>query len=157
MAQKYKLIYCAVIDDEKHAGMIKIGDAEFVPTKPLDQYVPNESALEKAALARIKGWSGTAAAGARLLYCETLIRYNEKTQNNETYRDKEVHKVLIQAGFYPTTFELDTDSGTEWFPVELDTVKAAVKATKEITNKLESEKKPVKKTTAKKTTKKTTK
>lgn len=144
MAQKYKLIYCAVIDDEKHAGMIKIGDAEFVPTKPLDQYVPNESALEKAALARIKGWSGTAAAGAKLLYCETLIRYNEKTQNNETYRDKEVHKVLIQAGFYSTTFELDTDSGTEWFPVELDTVKAAIKATKEYRDYLDTSELPEK-------------
>lgn len=144
MAQKYKLIYCAVIDDEKHAGMIKVGDAEFVPTKPLDQYVPNESALEKAALARIKGWSGTAAAGARLLYCETLIRYNEKTQNNETYRDKEVHKVLIQAGFYSMTFELDTDSGTEWFPVELDTVKAAIKATKEYRDYLDTSELPEK-------------
>ena len=131
MAQKYKLIYCAVINDDKHTGKIKIGDAEFIPTKPLDQYASNEDALQKAALQRIKNWSGTACAGAQLIYCETLIRYNDKTQNNETYRDKEVHRVLIQAGFYPTTFEMDTDSGTEWFPVDLNTIKAAIKATKE--------------------------
>jgi hypothetical protein len=53
MAQKYRLIYCAVIDDDKHAGMIKIGDTEFIPTKPVHTYEANEDALQKAAEARI--------------------------------------------------------------------------------------------------------
>lgn len=73
MAQKYRLIYCAVIDDDKHAGMLKIGDTEFVPSKPVNTYIPNEDGLKKEAEARIRAWSGTAAAGAKLVYCEALI------------------------------------------------------------------------------------
>ena len=112
MAQKYKLIYCARINDDKHHGMLKVGDTEFTPTKPVNSYTPDESALQHEANARIRSWSGTAAAGAELVYCEALIRYNENTQNNETYRDSEIHSVLQQAGFPKIDFDSTNDSGS---------------------------------------------
>lgn len=144
MAQKYRLIYCAVIDDDKHAGMIKIGDAEFIPTKPVHTYEANEDALQKAAEARIKAWSGTAAAGAKLIYCEALIRYNSVVQNYETYRDSSVHTVLQHSGFPKVDFDSENDSGKEWFTVDLETVKAAIKATKEHRDYLDTSELPKK-------------
>ena len=144
MAQKYRLIYCAVIDDDKHAGMIKIGDTEFIPTKPVNTYVPNEAALQKEADARIRAWSGTAAAGAKLIYCEALIRYNDMVQNYETYRDSSVHTVLQHSGFPKVDFDSENDSGREWFTVDLETVKAAIKATKEYRDYLDTSELPQK-------------
>lgn len=142
MAQKYKLIYCAIIPDEKHTGMIKIGDTDFVPAKPVNTYLPNEEVLKKEAEARIRGWSGTAAAGAQLVYCEALIRYNSKTENYETYRDGEIHTVLQHAGFPKVDFDSALDSGCEWFKVDLDTVRAAIKATKEYRDYLDTSELP---------------
>lgn len=131
MAQKYKLLYCARINDEKHEGLLKVGDTEFVPTKDLSLYQPNDVELQKAAKARIKGWSGTAAAGAELVYCEALIRYNPKSRNKETFVDKDVHRVLRNSGNPSITFDSDLDSGREWYKVLLPVVKAAIKACQE--------------------------
>lgn len=142
MAQKYKVLYCAVINDEKHKGMFKVGDADFVATKPLHTYIPNEDALKNASEERIKEWSGISAAGAELLYCEALVRYNEKTENYETYRDYEVHTVLQHAGFPRVDFDSKLDSGKEWFAVDLNTVKAAIKATKEYRDYLDTSELP---------------
>lgn len=144
MAQKYRLIYCAVIDDDKHAGMLKIGDTEFVPNKPVNTYIPNEDGLKKEAEARIRAWSGTAAAGAKLVYCEALIRYNDMVQNYETYRDSSVHTVLQHSGFPKVDFDSENDSGREWFTVDLETVKAAIKATKEYRDYLDTSELPQK-------------
>lgn len=144
MAQKYKLIYCARINDDKHGGMLKVGDTEFTPTKPVSTYLPDELELQKAAQLRIQDWSGTAAAGAELVYCEALIRYNSNTQNYETYRDTDVHSVLQQAGFPKVDFDSANDRGREWFMVDLDTVKAAIKATKEFRTYLDTSELPQK-------------
>ena len=144
MAQKYKLVYCARIDDDRHKGMLKVGDTEFTPTKQLSLYAPNDPVLQSEAESRIRSWSGTAAAGAELVYCEALIRYNNDTQNNETYRDNEVHAVLQQAGFPKVDFDSANDSGREWFLVDLDTVKAAIRATKEFRTYLDTSELPVK-------------
>ena len=144
MAQKYKLIYCAKIDDDKHEGMLKIGDTDFTATKPLNQYMPNEESLQKEALERIKGWSGTASVGAQLVYCEALVRYNNSTENYETYRDGEVHTVLQHAGFPKVDFDSALDRGREWFKVDLNTVKVAIKATKEYRDYLDTSELPEK-------------
>lgn len=144
MAQKYKLIYCARINDDKHAGMLKIGDTEFTPTKPIHTYMPDEVSLKKEAEARICGWSGTANVGAELVYCEALIRYNDKTENYETYRDNEVHTVLQHSGFPKVDFDSALDRGREWFKVDINTVKAAIKATKEYRDYLDTSELPQK-------------
>lgn len=142
MAQKYKLIYCARINDEKHSGMLKIGDTEFTPAKPIHTYMPDEAPLKKEAEARIRGWSGTATVGAELVYCEALIRYNDKTENYETYRDNEVHTVLQHSGFPRVDFDSALDNGREWFKVDINTVKAAIKATKEYRDYLDTSELP---------------
>lgn len=142
MAQKYKLLYCARINDDKHEGLLKVGDTDFVPTKSITAYQPNEDALKKEAEARIKDWSGTAAAGAELVYCEALIRYNPQTQNHETYRDNSVHTVLQHAGYFKIEFDSALDSGKEWFKVDLNTVIAAIKATKEFRDYLDTSELP---------------
>lgn len=144
MAQKYKLIYIAKINDDKHDGMLKIGDTEFVATKPINTYLPNEDVLKKEAEARIRSWSGTAAAGAELVYCEALIRFNTKTQNYETYRDSEVHTVLQHSGYAKQDFDSALDSGREWFKVDIPTVLAAIKATKEYRDYLDTSELPEK-------------
>ena len=144
MAQKYKLLYIAKIDDDKHQGMLKIGDTEFVATKPINTYLPNEDILKKEAEARIRGWSGCAAAGAELVYCEALIRYNKNTQNYETYRDSEVHTVLQHCGYPKVEFDASLDSGREWFKVDVPTVLAAIKATKEYRDYLDTSELPEK-------------
>lgn len=138
----YKLLYCAKINDDKHAGMLKVGDTDFVATKLIASYQPNDPELVKAAQARIAGWSGTAAAGAELVYCEALIRYNPQTQNHESYRDGSVHKVLQHAGFPKVDFDSALDNGTEWFKVDLATVQAAIKATKEFRDYLDTSELP---------------
>jgi hypothetical protein len=138
----YKLLYCAKIDDDKHAGMLKIGDTDFWATKPLNEYQPNDSVLEDAAKARIRQWSGTAAAGAELVYCEALVRYNSQTKQYEDYRDGKVHTVLQHAGFPKIDFDSALDSGKEWFKVDLPTVCAAVKATKEYRDYLDTSELP---------------
>ena len=117
MAQKYKLVYCAKTDDDRHKGMLKVGDTEFTPTKQLSLYTPNDPVLQREAESRIRSWSGTAAAGAELVYCEALIRYNENTQNSETYRDSEVHAVLQQAGFPKVDFDSAIDPTAHGVPV----------------------------------------
>lgn len=140
----YKLIYCAIIDDPKHQNMIKVGDTDFTPTKKLTAYDPNDLELQKAADSRIKGWSGTAAAGAKRIWCDILIRFNENTGNYEDFRDGEVHKVLQNAGFPKVEFDSSLDSGREWFEVDLETVKAATKAAKEYRDYLTASEMPVK-------------
>ena len=141
---KYKLIYCAKIDDDKHSGKLKVGDTDFEATKPLKDYEPNEKPLQAAANDRIRQWSGTAAAGAELVYCEALVRYNKQTEQYEDYRDKKVHAVLQNAGFPKIEFNSDNDSGTEWFEVDLATVQAAIKATKEYRDYLDTSELPQK-------------
>lgn len=127
----YKVIYCAIIEDEKHAGLIKIGDTDYQPTKALTSYAANDPELVKTAEKRIAEWSGTAAAGAICIYCDILLRFNNVTQNHETYRDYEIHSLVQSVGGYRVDFDSKLDSGREWFKTDLETVVAAIKATKE--------------------------
>lgn len=128
---KFWVIYLAKIDDDKHAGMYKIGDTEFTPSRPVTSYLPNDEELRKAAMARIKGWNGTLAGGAQLEYCDILTRFNETQQMQDTYRDHEVHHILQRLGYPSVDFDSTLDSGREWFKVDLETVKVSIKATKE--------------------------
>lgn len=138
----YTLLYCAEINDEKHKDMLKVGETTFNATQELENYTPNHEVLAKAAKDRIKGWSGTAAAGAKLVYSEALIRYNPDTKNKESFGDKVVHRVLNNAGFPKQTFDEANDSGKEWFKVNIETVKAAIKAAKEYRDYLDSSEVP---------------
>lgn len=126
----YKVLYCAIIDDDKHNGLIKIGDTEFTPIKAITSYSANDDALQKAAEKRIREWSGTAVAGAQLIYCDLLLKYNEVSCNYETFRDYEVHTLVQSVGGYRVDFDSKLDSGKEWFKTDLETVIAAVNATK---------------------------
>ena len=142
MPQKYRVLYCAKISDEKHAEMLKIGDTEFLPTKVINTYQPNEDELVIAAKARIRSWSGTAASGAELVYCAPLVRYNPTTNNYESFRDSNIHTVLQHAGFPRTDFDSDLDSGREWYKVDLPTVKAAINAAMEYRDYLDTSELP---------------
>ncbi|MDO5343210.1 MAG: DEAD/DEAH box helicase family protein, partial [Bacteroidia bacterium] len=127
----YKVVYCAVIDDDKHSGLIKIGDTDFVPNHAVTSYTANAPDLRNAAEERIREWSGTAAAGAQLIYCELLLRYNQVSCNYETFRDHEIHSLVQSVGGYRIDFDSSLDSGKEWFKTDLETVVAAIKAKKE--------------------------
>lgn len=127
----YKVVYCAVIKDEKHEGLIKIGDTDFQPNKALTSFMPNDSELLKAAEKRIAEWSGTAAAGAECIYCDILLRYNALTENYETFRDYDIHSLVQSVGGYQISFDSKLDSGREWFKTDLATVIAAINAAKD--------------------------
>ena len=127
----YKVVYCAIIDDEKHSGLIKIGDTDFIPVKAVTSYAANDPELKRAAERRICDWNGTAAAGAQLIYCDLLLRYNDISCNYETFRDHEIHALVQSVGGYKVEFDSSLDSGKEWFKTDLETVVAAVKAKKE--------------------------
>lgn len=127
----YKVIYCAEIKDEKHKGLLKIGDTDFTPTRAISSYAPNDPELCKAADSRIKEWNGTGAGGAVRVYCDVLLRYNAISENNETFRDHEVHAIIQSVGGRQIIFDSKLDSGREWFETDLGTVIAAIKAARE--------------------------
>ena len=57
-AFKYKVLYVFEIRDEKHKGLVKIGDATISTDKTIDELTPNSRELNQAAKARIKQyWS----------------------------------------------------------------------------------------------------
>lgn len=130
MPQTYKLLYCAR-NELLHPGMLKVGEASFSPDRRLDTYEPNDDILAAAAKNRIRQWSGTIAASTELVYCESLVVFNENVQNYESISDNNVHRVLQNAGFPRVEFDSAEDSGREWFQIDLETVKAATKAAKE--------------------------
>lgn len=70
---QYKLIYVYSIDDAAHAGYLKIGEATVDSDFPPENLPPNCSALNKAAHARIKQETCTAAVEYQLEYTEVAI------------------------------------------------------------------------------------
>ncbi len=119
-----KLLYVMEIQDAKHRGCVKVGDASLIEGDPMNM-PPNCKALNDAAKKRINQYTKTAATDYRLLYTELLIFFaNGQVQG---LRDYQVHDVLKRSGIKQPDF---AGQGKEWYCCDAQTVANAIKAAK---------------------------
>ena len=125
-----RVIYVFKIDDEKHKGLVKIGDTTINIKKSIDSLFPNCQELNQAALKRIKSYTNTAAISTKLLHTELAIK-SEQTDNGillKAFRDYEVHNVLENSNIKKVKF--DESTGREWFEIDKKTAIEAIQAVK---------------------------
>lgn len=139
---KYKLIYIFRINDKKHSGCLKIGDATVHTKKNYTQLVPNCSELNYAARKRIDEYTATAGIKYELLYTEIAVYKVDKPNHKKyskilAFRDYQVHNVLKRSGIKKKNFETNAN---EWFICNLTTAIDAIKAVKENKTALTSSK-----------------
>lgn len=130
-AFEYKVIYVFSIEDEKHKGLVKIGDATLKTDVTIDVLSPNCRELNQAAIARIKAYTNTAGITPKLLHTELAVRtVKEKngTTSLKAFRDHEVQAVLKNSGY--DNIQIGDTTGKEWFDVDVETAKKAVDAVK---------------------------
>jgi len=115
----YGVIYIYSIPDEKHKGRLKIGSAT------INSRDPKKDEIEASARSRIDRQTKTADVQYVLEHAELAI-----TNDKNHFSDTEVHNVLISSGF-PRKAENTKNNHSEWFEIDLATVKNAINATKE--------------------------
>ncbi|MBR1713797.1 MAG: Eco57I restriction-modification methylase domain-containing protein [Treponema sp.] len=128
----YKLIYVFAIPDDAHAGSVKVGDTKLDTDLTSDRLQPNCKELNQAALERIRSYTKTAAVDVTLLHTELAIRTIQKKDgswNTESFRDYDVHRVLLNSGIKKKTFG-DKKLGQEWFCCDDVTAIKAITAVK---------------------------
>lgn len=124
---KLKLIYIFRINDDSHAGCLKIGEATSDDFE-IFGLAPNSKGLNEAARKRINSYTQTAGVKYDLLHTELAV-FNEKG-SIKSFSDAEVHKVLSNSGVKKKVFDTE-NKANEWFVSDLETVKRAIKAVKE--------------------------
>ena len=130
-AFNYKVIYAFTVDDEKHSGLIKIGDATLHTDLSIDKLTPNSRELNQASLKRIKEYTNTVGVTVNLLHTELAIKENRKKDGTielKAFRDHEVHRVLENSGIKKA--KLDGSTGKEWYKIDKSTVLEAINAVK---------------------------
>ena len=128
----YKLIYVFAIADDAHAGSVKVGDTKLDTDLTQDRLQPNCRELNQAALERIRTYTKTAAVTVNLLHTELAIRTIQKKDGNwntESFRDYDVHRVLLNSGIKKKTFN-NEKLGNEWFCCDDVTAIKAITAVK---------------------------
>lgn len=135
-AFEYKLIYIFRINDARHKGLVKIGDAS-VDAKDWQNLSPNCTILNDAARKRIDGYTRTAGIKYDLLYTEVAVY---KNVNNElkAFRDYDVGAVLTASGIKKKHFDDIKGKPLEWYETDLETAKNAIKAVKSNRHSLSS-------------------
>ena len=127
----YKVIYVFEIQDEKHKGLIKIGDATLKTTSPIDSLNPNCKELNQAAKTRINSYTSTAGVSYVLLHTELAIKEIHKKNGSiqlKAFRDHDVHRVLENSGIHKV--KIDDTTGREWFKIDKSTAIEAINAVK---------------------------
>jgi superfamily II DNA or RNA helicase len=129
---EYKLIYIFRINDEKHKGLLKIGDATIKTDESIDRLPPDCKLLNQAAKDRIKQYTNTAGVTTELLHTELAIHtIKDKVTGQPTlkaFRDHHVHSVLVNSGIPKHTLKGSTSK--EWFEIDLETALKAIDAVK---------------------------
>ena len=125
------LIYVFRIDDERHAGCVKVGMTSLGDDDDIDVFSlkPQAECLNAAARKRIQLYTGTAAVPYVLLYTEITSYITKKGIGY--FEDHDVHKVLIRSGIKRKVFDEADHMGREWFETSVETVKHAIKAVKD--------------------------
>lgn len=133
---KYTVIYVFSIDDERHRGLLKIGETTIDSGRMPDQLSPNCKILNDAARSRISQYTKTAGIKFDLQHTELGISYKLNENNKPTIvdaiSDRDVHDVLKNSNIKNIKKENKNDQywGDEWFEVDLETVKKAIDAAK---------------------------
>ena len=128
----YKLIYVFAIADNAHEGSVKIGDTKLDTDLTPDRLQPNCRELNQAAIARINSYTKTAGVTVTLIHTELAIRTIQKKDgswNTESFRDYDVHRVLLNSGIKKKTFDGEK-LGNEWFCCDSITAIKAITAVK---------------------------
>ena len=123
---KYKLIYVFSMPYDTHKGLLKIGEATLTTDTKPEYLTPNCRELNQAAIARIKGYTATASVNFKLEYTELAVL--QKDGYTFTFKDKDVHKVLMNSGVHKV--QPNGAAGEEWFETTLDVAVNAIKAVK---------------------------
>lgn len=124
----YKLIYVFRINDDKHNGLLKVGEATCSTTKSPKDLLPNCKELNSAAKKRINQYTNTAVIDYDLLYTELAMKINEKGKV-VAFSDHDVHKVFERSNIKKHIFDSE-HKANEWFKTNLETVKNAICAVK---------------------------
>lgn len=122
----YKLIYVFSMPYETHKGMLKVGEATLKTDIIPNELVPNCHTLNQAAKARIDSYTKTASMSYKLEYTELALK--TEFGYSFTFKDKDVHKVLMNSGVHKV--QPNGATGEEWFATDIETVKAAIKSVK---------------------------
>lgn len=123
----YKLIYVFAIADDAHSDCLKIGDTTLDTDLNFEQLTARCGELNKAANKRIAQYTKTAAVTTQLLHTELAIR--NIGGNKRSFRDYDVHRVLMNSGFKRKEFP-NKKLGKEWFVCDLETAIRAIDAVK---------------------------
>lgn len=127
----YKLIYVFRINDNKHNGIVKIGDATIHYEEDMKDLKDNCDILNKSAKNRIDKYTKTAGISYELLYTTLAI-----TNNGQAFRDYKVHELLKRSGIEKKF--LNNNNRNEWFEIDLETAKKAIDAVKQGKSSLNS-------------------
>jgi len=130
-AFNFKVIYAFTVNDEKHKGLIKIGDATLHTGSSIDNLSPNTRELNQAALTRIKSYTNTVGVIPNLLHTELAIKEVHAKDGSiilKAFRDYDVHKVLENSGIKKA--KIDGSTGREWYRIKKETAIEAIQAVK---------------------------
>lgn len=130
-AFNFKVIYAFTVNDEKHKGLIKIGDATLHTGSSIDNLSPNTRELNQAALTRIKSYTNTVGVTPNLLHTELAIKEVHAKDGSiilKAFRDHDVHKVLENSGIKKA--KIDGSTGREWYRIKKETAIEAIQAVK---------------------------
>lgn len=123
---KYKLIYVFSMPYDTHKGLLKVGEATLTTNIKPEYLTPNCHELNQAAISRIKGYTATASVNFKLEYTELAVL--QKDGYTFAFKDKDVHKVLMNSGIHKV--QPNGATGEEWFAATLDVAIHAIKAVK---------------------------
>lgn len=131
LTSKYNLIYVYSVPLETHRGLLKIGQTHFSSDKSIEELEKNYKLLSSFANKRISDQTNTAGIEFKLEHVELAIKKVKKNSQEyylQSFSDKDIHNVLYKSGYRKT--KINGTKATEWFQIDLASVKDAITAYK---------------------------
>lgn len=127
--ESYKIIYVLQANSEIHKGTLKIGETTIkISDGQKDNLSDNSDLMIKATRKRADTYLGTSG----LIY-DVLYTTIAKDKDNQTFKDKKVHKVLERSNIEKINLN---DIADEWFRCDLKTAISAINAVKDLRKSL---------------------
>lgn len=127
--ESYKIIYVLQANTAIHKGLLKIGETTIkISDDQKDNLNDNFDLMIKATRKRADQYLGTSGLNYEVLYT-TIAKDND----NQTFKDKKVHKALEQSNIEKINLN---DKADEWFRCDLKTAISAINAVKELRKSL---------------------